>query len=78
MDCVVVSVMLLIGQGAKIAFNEMALSNQKTIELSKDIRTQIDQIATWISKHKEHEELVQLKVEGFKRKLDSAKKEASQ
>lgn len=74
MDSIVVLVMLMFGQGAKVAFTEMQLANQQTIQSSKEIKGEIEQITAWIKSHREHEATMMSKVEEFKRKLDTARK----
>jgi hypothetical protein len=78
MDSIVVLMMLMFGQGAKVAFTEMQLANQQTIQSSKEIRSEIEQITAWIKSHREHEATMISKVEEFKRKLDlSRQREAT-
>jgi hemerythrin len=73
MDSVVVLVMLMFGQGAKTAFQSMAVSNQQTIQATNEVKQGIDRIATWIEKHRKDEEAMISQAELLRRQLGKVK-----
>lgn len=73
MDSVVVLVMLMFGQGAKTAYQSMVVSNQQTIQATNEVKQGIDQIATWIEKHRKDEEAMISQAELLRRQLGKLK-----